>query len=69
MLMPFLRIPRLPPASLAVKSISAFQEGMFLNSKRSFNCTTLLLSSDGPDKQLPKIYTKTGDKGRFASEF
>jgi len=62
--MPFLRIPRLPPASLAVKSISAFQEGMFLNSKRSFNCTTLLLSSDGPDKQLPKIYTKTGDKGR-----
>ena len=39
---------------------------MFLNFKRNISCCTVTLnSSDGkPDKQLPKIYTKTGDKGR-----
>ena len=55
------RILRLP----AFKSVSVQQERMFLNLKRDISCTVTLNSSDGkPDKRLPKIYTKTGDKGR-----
>ena len=60
------RILRLPASLAAFKSVSVQQERMFLNSnKRNISCTVTLNSSDDkPDKRLPKIYTKTGDKGR-----
>ena len=57
------RILRLPASLAAFKSVSVQQERMFLNTnKRNISCTVTLNSSD--DKRLPKIYTKTGDKGR-----
>ena len=59
------RILRLPASLAAFKSVSVQPERMFLNLKRDISCTVTLNSSDGkPDKRLPKIYTKTGDKGR-----
>jgi len=63
-MIPLQRILRLPASLAAFKRTSVQQEGLFLNFKRNTSCTVTLNSSDDSDKRLPKIYTKTGDKGR-----
>jgi len=64
-MMPLQRILKLPASLAAFRSISLQQEAIFLNLKtRNISCTVTSNSSDDPDKRLPKIYTKTGDKGR-----
>ena len=65
MMIPLQRILRLPASLAAFKRTSVVQqEGLFLNMKRNISCAVALNSSVDSGKQLPKIYTKTGDKGR-----
>jgi len=65
MMIPLQRILRLPASLTAFKRASVVQqEGLFLNPKRNISCSLTLNSSNDSNKQLPKIYTKTGDKGR-----
>jgi len=64
-MIPIQRILRLPASAAFKRTPTVQQEGLFLNSKRNISCTVVTFKSpDASDKRLPKIYTKTGDKGR-----
>jgi len=57
------RILRNPIVSSA-KIFSVPQEIIAGNTSRNLSCVSSLNSSNNEEKKLPKIYTKTGDKGR-----
>jgi len=48
----------------SAKIFSVPQEIIAVNTSRNLSCVSSLNSSNNEEKKLPKIYTKTGDKGR-----
>jgi len=48
----------------SAKIFSVPQELIAVNTSRNLSCVSSLNSSNNEEKKLPKIYTKTGDKGR-----
>jgi len=48
----------------SAKIFSVPQEIIAVNTSRNLSCVSSLNSSNNDEKKLPKIYTKTGDKGR-----
>ena len=48
----------------SAKIFSVPQEIIAVNT-RNLSCVSSLNSSNNEEKKLPKIYTKTGDKGRL----
>jgi len=48
----------------SAKIFSVPQEINAVNTSRNLSCVSSLNSSNNEEKKLPKIYTKTGDKGR-----
>lgn len=48
----------------SAKIFSVPQEIIAVNTSRNLSCITCLNCSNNEEKKLPKIYTKTGDKGR-----
>jgi len=59
----FQRILRNPIVA-STKIFSLPQEIIAGNTSRNLSCVSSLDSSNNEEKKLPKIYTKTGDKGR-----
>ena len=49
----------------SAKIFSVPQELIAVNTSRNLSCVSSLNSSNNEEKKLPKIYTKTGDKGRL----
>jgi len=52
------------PIVASAKIFSLPQEIIAGNTSRNLSCVSSLNSSNNEEKKLPKIYTKTGDKGR-----
>jgi len=52
------------PVVASAKIFSVPQEINAVNTSRNLSCVSSLNSSNNEEKKLPKIYTKTGDKGR-----
>jgi len=52
------------PIVASAKIFSVPQEIIAGNTSRNLSCVSSLNSSNNEEKKLPKIYTKTGDKGR-----
>jgi len=52
------------PVVASAKIFSVPQEIIAVNTSRNLSCVSSLNSSNNDEKKLPKIYTKTGDKGR-----